>query len=67
MPTGPELRSTPELLVELYEFLQERKTERERKNANAAPPDAAGKSMSRRAMMTGGQDLAAVSPGLQAR
>jgi uncharacterized protein (DUF1800 family) len=31
MPTGPELRSTPELLVDLFAFLRERNLERQRK------------------------------------
>ena len=63
MPAGPELKPSPELMVDLYEFLKERKLERERKNDKATPQDAAGRPMSRRAMMTGGQNTAAVSPG----
>ncbi|MBS0526823.1 MAG: DUF1800 family protein [Proteobacteria bacterium] len=61
MPAGPELRSSPELLVDLYAFLKERRLERERKNEKATAQDAAGRPMSRRAMMTGGQSTA-VSP-----
>src|ERR1700741_3061568 len=63
MPAGPDLKSSSELLVDLYAFLKERKLERERKNEKATTQDAAGRPMSRRAMMTGGQNTAAVSPG----
>ncbi|HEY4170598.1 MAG TPA: DUF1800 family protein [Reyranella sp.] len=63
MPAGPELKPSPELMVALYEFLNERKLERERKNEKATPQETAGRPMSRRQMMTGGQNTAAVSPG----
>ena len=66
MPAGPELKSSPELMVDLFAFLKERKLERERKNEKATPQDAAGRPMSRRQMMTGGQNTAAVSPGAAA-
>jgi uncharacterized protein (DUF1800 family) len=59
MPAGPDLKPSPALLVDLYEFLKERKLERERKNEKATTQDAAGRPMSRRAMMTGGQNTAA--------
>src|SRR5215813_2429931 len=62
MPVGPELKPSPELMVDLYAFLQERKLERERKNEKATPQETAGGSMSRRQMMTGDQGTAAVSP-----
>ena len=65
MPAGPELRPTPELLVDLVVFLKERKLERERKDPKAAKAQnvTAGRPMSRRAMMTGGKDTASASPG----
>jgi uncharacterized protein (DUF1800 family) len=59
MPAGPELKPSPELLVDLYEFLKERRLERERKNEKATAQDAADRPMSRRQMMTGGQNTAA--------
>jgi uncharacterized protein (DUF1800 family) len=61
MPAGPELRPTPALLVDLVEYQKERKLERERKNEKAGVQDPA-KSVSRRAMMTGGQATAAATP-----
>jgi len=66
MPAGPELKSSRELMVDLYEFLKERKLERERKNEKATPQNAAGRPMSRRQMITGGQNTASVSPGAAA-
>src|SRR6185503_5886733 len=66
IPAGPELRSSPELMVDLFAFLKERKLERERKNEKATPQNAAGRPMSRRQMMTGGQNTASVSPGAAA-
>ena len=63
MPTGPELKPSPELMVDLYEFLRQQRLEREQKKENATAQDAAGKPMSRRAMMTGGKDTASVSLG----
>jgi len=65
MPAGPDLRPTPELLVDLYEFLKRQRLERERKNDKATAQDAAGRPMSRRSMMTGGQNTASVSPGAE--
>ena len=62
MPVGPELKPSPALMADLYEFLNERKLERERKNEKATPQDAAGRPMSRRQMMTGGQNTAAAAP-----
>src|SRR6185503_17381756 len=58
MPAGPELRPTPELLVDLAAFLKERKLERERKDPKATAQNATGRPMSRRSMMTGGQNTA---------
>lgn len=63
MPAGPELKPSPELLVDLFAFLEERKRERERKNEKATQQETAGRPMPRRQMMTGGQNTAAVSPG----
>jgi uncharacterized protein (DUF1800 family) len=60
IPAGPELRSTSALLVDLYEFLRERRLER--KNENPTTQSATAKPVSRRAMMTGGQTPAAVTP-----
>jgi uncharacterized protein (DUF1800 family) len=59
MPVGPELKPSPALLVDLYAFLKEQKLERERKNEKATAQNAAGRPMSRRQMMTGGQNPAA--------
>jgi uncharacterized protein (DUF1800 family) len=58
IPAGPELRPTPDLLVEVFALQRERKAERERNASNASPqPGGAGQSasqpMSRRAMLTG--------------
>jgi uncharacterized protein (DUF1800 family) len=65
LPNGPELRPTPALLVDLAEFLKERKLERERKKDKAGAQDPA-KPMSRRAMMTGGQNGAPANPAAPA-
>jgi len=66
MPAAPDLKSSPELMVDLFAFLKERKLERERKNEKATPQNAAGRPMSRRQMITGGQNTASVSPGAAA-
>jgi uncharacterized protein (DUF1800 family) len=50
-------------MVDLYEFLKQQRLERERKKENATAQDTAGRPMSRRVMMTGGQNTASVSPG----
>src|SRR5690349_17090372 len=62
MPVGPDLKPSPELLVDLYAFLKERRLERERKNEKATPQSAAGRPMSRRQMMGGSQNPASASP-----
>jgi len=62
MPAGAELKSSPELLVDLYGFLKERRLERERKNEKATQQSAAGRPMSRRQMMAGGQNPAPAGP-----
>lgn len=66
MPAGPELKPSPELLVDLYAFLKEHRLERERENEKAMPQEAAGRPMSRRAMMTGAQNTASARPGAMA-
>src|SRR5690242_15693066 len=60
MPAGPELKPSSALLVDLYEFLKERRLER--KNEKATAQNAAGPPLSRRQMMTGGQTTAASPP-----
>jgi uncharacterized protein (DUF1800 family) len=52
IPTGPELRPSPELLVDLFAFLKERRLERERKapaaraaNAQGADPQMAARAL----------------------
>ena len=54
MPSGPELRSSPDLMVDLFAFLKEQKQERERKNAapqNGAVAPASGAPLPQRVFL----------------